>query len=166
MFLLVLILLEQHYNWLQPVVALALFLSPTPVGFFGQSQPVRTSSLSVHYLSSTACYLFQERNVLDENSVLLFILHDSLGDTLQWVRSGKADRMKFRTTAIGSDSAMKRLLRQSYGSNKSSIKTSLSTMLWCIPSATPKVVTKVLTKDFRVFVFSLKIAIRRRNVCS
>ena len=81
-------------------------------------------------------------------------------------RSGKADRMKFRTTAIGSDSAMKRLLRQSYGSTKSSIKTSLSTMLRCIPSATPKVVTKVLTNDFRVFVFSLKIAIRRRNVCS
>ena len=81
-------------------------------------------------------------------------------------RSGKAERMKFWAAAIGSDSAMKPLLRQSYGSNKSSIETSLSTMLRCIPSATPKVVTKVLTKDFRVFVFSLKIAIRRRKVCS
>ena len=80
--------------------------------------------------------------------------------------SGKAERMKFQAAAIRSDRAVKPLLRQSYGSNKSSIKTSLSTMLWCIPFATPKVVTKVLTNDFRVFVFSLKIAIRRRKVCS
>lgn len=121
----------------------------------------------IFFLPMLVCYLLKEWNVLGKNSICLFILFDGLWDALWWVLwSGKAERKKFRAAAIRSDRAVKPLLRQSYGSNKSSIETSLSTMLRCIPSATPKVVTKVLTNDFRIFVFSLKIAIRRRKVCS
>lgn len=158
------------HRWLLlAVAALVPCLSPTPVESFGQSLQVRTSSLSVHLLSSTAYLLSPSKAECpwQEQRSSLYTARWSGGCApVSSSTSGKAERMKFQAAAIRSDRAVKPLLRQSYGSNKSSIKTSLSTMLWCIPFATPKVVTKVLTNDLRVFVFSLKIAIRRRKVCS
>ena len=161
--------LPHHRHWRPSAVVLAPCLSPTPVESFCQSQPVRTSSLSVHLLSSIACLLSLEgvECPWQKQHLSLYIVRwSAVCAPVRSSTSGKAERMKFQAAAIRSDRAVKPLLRQSYGSNKSSIKTSLSTMLWCIPFATPKVVTKVLTNDFRVFVFSLKIAIRRRKVCS
>ena len=54
----------QHRYWLLALAVLlplADSLSPTPVESFGQVQPIRTSSLSVHLLSSTACLLSLSR---------------------------------------------------------------------------------------------------------